>query len=285
LIASLDVFRSAEVTKQQLLQHFSVLACLIQVEDDELIIKLNLHMSDLKTQIGLFLDKDFKCLDEYMSRIFFTEGPKSDSQPADVDDLLHKINCALIDAGIWMQFDSINRERLCSAQFIELFELYLKRLSEIQVKTKRGLSTVASIEQCVPVFFICQQCSLPETITSEKTCLNLKQLVVKVQCMHTDCKNTIETEAVRECIRIEVDAQSKSFNFDTTAGLLAFDEALVKLDLLLKIAERNRSGENARCLMQQQFSVFLEEQKRMFREQAALSPRDIDMDFLIASFN
>jgi hypothetical protein len=148
-------------SRQQLLQRFNLLSCLIHVDDDELRIKLQLHMDGLRSQIEGFLGCDFQSLQEAFDGVLPTgEIAKLEAFWSYTSAPIEKFNAALVTAAQLLQIDEINRDKLCTSRFVRFFEEYSRRLLLVETKVKHEFTTLSTIQQSISPYFVCHESAL-----------------------------------------------------------------------------------------------------------------------------
>ena len=145
----LDQGNSLDRSRPQLLQHYNLLSCLLEVDDDELKVKLQLHMDSLKANLEQYLDEDFRNLTESYEAI--TNNKSRDSVDARAA-AAQKFKFALRNAAQLLRVDDISREKLCSSRLLKFLQTYFGHITELEKNIRRGISSVAMIEQCLCMF-------------------------------------------------------------------------------------------------------------------------------------
>jgi hypothetical protein len=291
-------------TRLQLLQHYNLLECLLKVEDEELHAKIKLHIDSLKSNIDNVVEEDYLSLKEAYGKLFPKEIVESIGENKMLDSVDGRV---LTVKHFWSAFshsaqllrvDVISGDKLCSSRLVKFLELYSVHISELEFKIKRGNVSIPSIEQCLSAFLTFNHSAIDEL--SEQIGIQsngrLRELLENIQQLETQCSRSIQQMKFEECKKIEETFRGNFFVFNTSAGLKAYDETLVKLKLLILIQagekDENSFGvgnegtdcRNLYASLEQQFSKFLDEQRDFFKFQGECSASDLDFDILANAY-
>ena len=281
----LDRASESALSRPQLLKHSNLLACLMKVEDDELRIKLELHMDSLRAQIEGFLRNDFELLrDTFESALPSEPAVPIDSLVERQIDAVTKFNAALMTAAQLLQIDEVSRDKACTAQFSKFFDVYNRRIAQIEGMARHGFASSTALAQGVAAYLLCRDGalgSLKIACDAQKQ-RGLGSLVQEVQAVTGCCMKIIQDKSSEECRSIEAQAQSGGFDFGSANGLRAADEALVKLDLLCVVAPGD--GAALRLGLQRDYADFVELHTRAFQAQETENPRSVNMEAMLDAF-